>query len=177
MSPLFYYLVAEIIFALALAIAATGPLRLVRHAWRRIPGASGPRRLHPAAASERGQGLVELSLLLPLFLVIAIGVIEVGNGINSYMTVVNSARDGARLGSKGAASDSDIKNLIVTETDRLRDDVDPNSDITVQHLQVDGVDAVKVTVCNDHTLLLDVPLLMPDNFRMCSTTVMRELPS
>jgi Flp pilus assembly protein TadG len=124
---------------------------------------------------ESGQGLVEMAILLPLFLVLIVGVVEVANGLNAYLTVVNSARDGARLASKGAADDAAIRNLVSAETDRLRDDIDPSADVTVARVKVDGVDAVKVTVCNDHTLLLGVPLLMDETYRMCSTTAMRVL--
>jgi hypothetical protein len=123
---------------------------------------------------ESGQSLVEISMLLPLFLVLIVGVVEVANGLNTYITVVNSARDGARLASKGNATDDAVKNLVVAETDRLQDDVDPN-DVDVDYVQVDGVDAVRVTVCKDHGLLLGVPLVMPDTLRMCSSTAMRVL--
>ena len=123
---------------------------------------------------EEGQGLVEMSFILPFFLVMVVGVIEVADGMNAYITLVDSARDGARLGSKNLASDEEIKNLILIETDRLRDDVATN-DITVQHIQVDGVDAIRVEVCNDRSLMLNIPLIMPETFRMCSTTTMRVL--
>jgi Flp pilus assembly protein TadG len=113
-----------------------------------------------------------MAIVLPFFLVLVVGVIEVANGLNAYMTVVNSARDGARLASKGNASDDAVRNLVISETDRLRDDIDA-SDIDVVYTTVDGVEAVKVTVCNEHTLLLGVPLVMDDNYRMCSTTAMR----
>ncbi len=130
-------------------------------------------RRRPTRRAESGQSLVEMAILLPVLLVLVVGVVEVANGINTYITIVNSARDGARLASKGAASDAAIKSLVIAETDRLRDPVQSNNDITVDRTLVDGVDAVKVTVCNDHTLLLGVPLIMQDNFRMCSTTAMR----
>jgi Flp pilus assembly protein TadG len=123
---------------------------------------------------ERGQALAETAMILPLFLVLIVGVVEVTNAMNAYVTVVSSARDGARLGSKGLATDDEIKNLIVTETDRLKDDVDPDNDIIVAHTTVDGDDAVRVTVCNDYTPLMGVPVVMPDGFRMCSSTLMRE---
>jgi Flp pilus assembly protein TadG len=129
-------------------------------------------RTRLARRAESGQSLMEMAILLPLLLVLVVGVVEVASGINTYITVVNSARDGARLASKGAANDAAITSLVLSETDRLRDPV-ANGDVTVSRTTVDGVDAVKVTVCNDHTLLLDVPLVMPDNFRMCSTTAMR----
>ena len=116
---------------------------------------------------------MEMAILLPLLLVLVVGVVEVASGINTYITVVNSARDGARLASKGAADDAAIRTLVVAETDRLRDPINASSDVTIDRTTVDGVDAVKVTVCNDHTLLLGVPLVMADDFRMCSTTAMR----
>jgi Flp pilus assembly protein TadG len=129
-----------------------------------------------ADRGERGQGLLELGLLLPFFLIAIIGIIEVSNAMNAYVTVIASARDGARLGSKGLATDDEIKNLVVVETGRLRDPVDPTADITVTHETVDGVDAVRVEVCNNYSTLLGVPLVVPDTFRMCSSTAMREFP-
>ncbi len=122
---------------------------------------------------ERGQALAESAIILPIFLILIVGVIEVTNAMNAYVTIVSSARDGARLGSKGLASDAEIKNLVLTETDRLRDPL-PTGDITVTHVTIDGVDAVRVEVCHDYTLLLGVDLVMPDTFRMCSTTSMRD---
>lgn len=124
---------------------------------------------------ERGQSLVETAMLLPALLIIIIGIVEVADAFNAYVTLVDSARDGARLGSKGLASDDDIENLIITETGRLRDPV-AAGDIDVDHVQVDGVDAISVEVCNDRTLILRVPWVLPEEFRMCSRTVMRVFP-
>lgn len=115
-----------------------------------------------------------MAVILPIFLVIVLGVIEVADAMNAYITLIDAGRDGARLGSKGVATDEEIRDLVLIETDRLRDDV-AAGDVTVTHTTVDGVDAVRVEVCNDRTLLLDVPLIMPDSFRMCSSTTMRVL--
>lgn len=117
---------------------------------------------------------MEMALALPFFLIIIIGVVEVADAMNAYITVIDSARDGARLGSKNLATDGEIENLVLVETGRLRDSV-ALSDITINHTTVDGVDAIRVEVCNDRTLLLDIPLVMPDSFRMCSETTMRVL--
>jgi Flp pilus assembly protein TadG len=116
-----------------------------------------------------------MAVMLPIFLVMIVGVIEVTNAMNAYVTIVSTARDGARLGSKGLATDDEIKNLVVVETDRLRNPIDPINDITVDHADVNGVDAVTVTVCNDYEPLLDVPLVIPDPIRICSKTSMRKL--
>ena len=124
---------------------------------------------------EDGQGVVEMAFILPLILVIIVGVIEVGDSMNAYITLVDSARDGARLGSKNVATDDDIKHLVMIETDRLRDDIAAD-DITITHTTVDGKEAIRVEVCNDRSLIMNIPLVMPDSFRMCSTTTMRVLP-
>lgn len=126
--------------------------------------------------AERGQGLVEMAMLLPLFLVAVIGVVEVAGALNAYITLVDAARDGARLGSKDLATDDQIENLVIIETERLRDPVSTD-DISITHTVFNGEDAIRVEVCNDRTLLLNVPLVMPDSFRMCSTTTMRVLGS
>ena len=126
---------------------------------------------------ERGQSIVELGFVLPFLLVIVFGVVEVADSMNSYVTLVDAARDGARLGSKNLATDDQIKNLIGVETARLRDDVNPASDIIIQHTTFDGVNAIRVEVCNNRTLIMSIPLVMPDTFRMCSKTTMRILSS
>jgi Flp pilus assembly protein TadG len=46
----------------------------------------------------RGQGLVEFSLALPVFLFIIIALIDTGRGVFTYNTISQSAREGARLG-------------------------------------------------------------------------------
>ncbi len=123
---------------------------------------------------ERGQSLVEMGIMLPLLLILVIGVIEVNNVLNAYITVVNSARDGARLGSKGAATDDEIKALVVKDLERLPQST-PLTNITVTHTSVSSVDAVRVRSCYDHQTILQVPLLIPNTFQICSTTTMPEL--
>ena len=58
-----------------------------------------PRHLdRPVAAPERGQSLVEFALVLvPLFLIL-LGIIQFGFIFNSYVTITNAAREGARTG-------------------------------------------------------------------------------
>ena len=56
------------------------------------------RRRGRNAGAERGQSLVEFSLILmPLFLVL-LGIIQFGFIFNTYVTMTNAARDAARLG-------------------------------------------------------------------------------
>ena len=47
---------------------------------------------------EKGQSLAEFVLVLPIFLILAFAIIDFGLGFHAYLTVTNSAREGARLG-------------------------------------------------------------------------------
>lgn len=54
---------------------------------------------------ERGASLVEVGLILPLLILLAIGLSEIGFLVVDYLTVSNAAREGARTGA--AAADFD----------------------------------------------------------------------
>jgi len=54
---------------------------------------------------ERGQGLVEMALILPFLLVLVVGIVELGIALNRQIVVVNAAREAARFGAQGARSD------------------------------------------------------------------------
>ena len=47
---------------------------------------------------EKGQALAEFALLVPIFLVLLFAIVDFGMGFYSWITVTNSAREGARLG-------------------------------------------------------------------------------
>ena len=51
---------------------------------------------------ESGASLVEVSLLLPLLVLLAIGLSEVGFLVVDYLTATNAAREGARTGAAAA---------------------------------------------------------------------------
>ena len=47
---------------------------------------------------EKGQALVEFTLLIPIFMLLLFAIIDFGMGFYSWITVTNAAREGARLG-------------------------------------------------------------------------------
>lgn len=49
-------------------------------------------------AGERGQGLVEFSTLVPVFLVLLMGMLEFGMAFNHQLTLGYATREGARIG-------------------------------------------------------------------------------
>jgi Flp pilus assembly protein TadG len=146
---------------------------------RSTPAHGLSRWLRFGLLGELGQGTAELAIMLPLFLVLIVGIVEVAAGFNAYTTVVSATRDGARLGSKGAASDSAIQALVVKDLGRLKNTT-PTSNVTVTHGTVtdsNGIvtNAVTVRACYGHTTFIHVPLIMPDSITMCSQTTMPKL--
>jgi Flp pilus assembly protein TadG len=115
-----------------------------------------------------------MGLMLPLILVLILGVIEVNNALNAYITVVSSSRDGARLGSKGAATASEIQTLVVKDLGRLPNTT-PASNVTITYPTIAGTNAIKVVSCYNHTTLLQVPHLLPTSFQLCAQTTMPKL--
>ncbi|MFQ5473014.1 MAG: TadE/TadG family type IV pilus assembly protein [Dehalococcoidia bacterium] len=124
---------------------------------------------------EKGQSLAEFALLLPVLLILLVGIVEVGWGLNSYLTVVDSARDGARLGSKGSATDAEITALVVREAERLNGGVNPSNVSIVRSTALDGSSSIDVQVCYDHALIMGVPMIVPNPLQMCSSTTMPTL--
>jgi Flp pilus assembly protein TadG len=53
----------------------------------------------PDRRDERGQALMEFAVVLPVFLVILLGMIDIGRGVWANNTVANAAREAARYAS------------------------------------------------------------------------------
>jgi len=53
---------------------------------------------------QRGQSLVEMAFVLPIFLVLVMGVIDFSWGLKSWIQVTNGAREAARYGAVNCAT-------------------------------------------------------------------------
>ena len=53
----------------------------------------------PVRAGERGQSLVELALVIPIFLMLLLGMLEFGMAFDHVITISYATREGARAGS------------------------------------------------------------------------------
>jgi Flp pilus assembly protein TadG len=137
------------------------------------------RRVRPQRlCRERGQALAEMAMLLPVILLLFVGLIECVNLYNHFISVTNAARDGARIGAKGdSITDDEIRSLVENDLDRLPNGIDPDDDVTIDRAPQPGEDAIEVTACYDHELLLHITLIMPDTYRVCSSTTMKLLPT
>ena len=85
---------------------------------------------------ERGQGLVELALIFPVFVVLVMGVMDFAWCLRSYVQVTNAGREGARYGVTGA-SVTDIKNWIEDTSSGLVD-CDPATECEAKFYKSDG---------------------------------------
>jgi hypothetical protein len=121
--------------------------------------------------SEHGQALLEFALSAPILITILL-VIAIGADIfNAYLTVVNTGRDAARVGSSGA-SDDVIRLTADSDMERLRGTFDPTQ-VLIDRDSAD--ESIEVEVCYDHPHLLAVPFISTviDNpLSMCSATKM-----
>ncbi len=72
--------------------------------------------------SRRGQALVELALLLPVLILLAMGTLDVGRVFQGYLDLANATREGAAyaaLNPTDANLTSDVTNVMTTESNGL----------------------------------------------------------
>ncbi len=62
--------------------------------------------------NERGVALVELALLLPLLVVLAFGVIDLGRLIHARLVVTNVSREGGSLASRDIQTGNDLITML-----------------------------------------------------------------
>jgi len=77
------------------------PCRQGIHAppWAESHSMTAPmKRARAESPPPRGQELVELAVLVPLLLLIAFGVLDLGRLFHAAITITNAAREGARYG-------------------------------------------------------------------------------
>jgi Flp pilus assembly protein TadG len=138
--------------------------------------------------------VIEFAIAVPILLTVLIGLIEVGNGLNSYIKVITVARDAARLGAQTCTGvtttcDASLRALITKELESLpgneswvaTDNCSSNNAGTcIQHYLTASsgtpattTNALKIKVCYDHALLVGLPGVIPSPLRMCSSTTMR----
>lgn len=106
-------------------------------------------RFYRARKEERGQAMVEFALVLPVFMLLIFGIIDFGMGFHTWITVTNSAREGARLGAvRGTEAE------IVQRVHDTADTLDAaNMTVMVTNAGGDSGESVVVDVDYDYTLI------------------------
>lgn len=144
--------------------------------------------------SHRGQALVEFALGAPLLIVMLLGVVEFGHALNSYLTIVASARDAARYGAQYGVDSTEVTamlNMVDKETERLQNPINTTTNCSgdSSHVCITSCEPVggsgsssctgnpkdkwlKVEVCYDHPTITGVPSIL-DPMHMCSSTTIR----
>ena len=100
---------------------------------------------------QRGQGLVEFAMLLPVLMLILMSILDFGRAIYAYSVVANSAREGARFAITGPVNPDDI--ITVVQNAAIGLDM---AQLTVS-VTYPGEDLTRVEV--NYTLLLITPLV------------------
>jgi len=105
--------------------------------------------------NQRGQALVEFTIILPLLLLIVMGIIQFGMIFNSYLSLQNASREGARAGIVGSSS-TEIRDTIIA--------VSPNLDASNLTVTVTPSDAYRqsgdtLTVKLTYTYNLTIPII------------------
>ena len=75
-------------------------------------------RTQDTQCKASGQSLVEISLIIPVLLLIIIGTVDLGRAMQAYIGVGQAAREAARFGSTRGWDASGMTNTATTELQR-----------------------------------------------------------
>lgn len=125
------------------------------------------------AKRQEGQSIIEFALVLPLLLILLLGIVEFGFIFNTHVTLVHSAREGARYGAvlpnpDASENQDQIKDRVINTATGLgleRDNV---------QVQVDSTEK-KITIIVEHEFeLFDpiIPLFMGEFIDLKASAVM-----
>ena len=78
------------------------------------------RSLKSALRSQKGQSLIELSLIAPLMIFLAYGAIEVGQVISTHLTMTHTSREGANLVSRGTTASDALDAIIAASSNTFK---------------------------------------------------------
>lgn len=117
---------------------------------------------------EKGQSLAEFVMVLPIFLILVFAIIDFGMGFHAWLTVTNSAREGARLGAVRApasgACDNDPSTQATNVDCRVRETADSLDQaqlaVTISNAQGSPGSSVVVDVDYDYDLITPLDNLL-----------------
>jgi Flp pilus assembly protein TadG len=129
---------------------------------------------------ERGQALVELAVVVPIFFILVFGIVDFSLGLKAWIAITNSAREGARYAAVTCATDSynvtSVKNRAVATSGNLL----TVADVTVTNCPGDSSESVVVTTEYDYDLVTPLGGLMsifgggmPNTISISSSSNMR----
>src|SRR5271156_3107751 len=106
-------------------------------------------------AGESGQTILEVALLTPVLLLLAVGIIEIGRYSYYSILVSNAARAGAQYGAQSLATALDTAGL----TTAAKNDAQGIAGLTITAAQVCGCTGAKLGACPATCTLPNHPLV------------------
>jgi Flp pilus assembly protein TadG len=106
--------------------------------------------------NERGQAVAEFALVIPIFLLLVFAIVDFGMGFHAWITVTNSAREGARLGAVGATQ-TEIEDEVYQTSSSLDAD---KLDVLVTNAEGNPGESVVVDVEYDYELITPLSSVM-----------------
>ena len=103
---------------------------------------------------KRGQSLVEFGLMLPVLVLLVLGAIDFGRVFFAYVSVTNSARNGADYAAfhcTPACDEDGIRNAVVADTSDLLNTSPTNPAVSVTTAEWFGEDHRRVDVTVTYT--------------------------
>ena len=98
-------------------------------------GVLGPRGHRGALLDNRGQGLVELVITLPILLLLALGLIEVSRAIEADHVISGLTREGANLASRGSTL---AEAVTVTRANQAASGLGTDGGVIASRIEVSG---------------------------------------
>jgi Flp pilus assembly protein TadG len=122
---------------------------------------------------DRGASLVEVGIILPLLILLAIGLSEIGFLVVDYLTVTNAAREGARTGAAAADFDEggvDADDLILEAVEEAACNLRFGSLETVRIFKADASGQPSPGAVNEYTPSGSLACDSPSTAITCATT-------
>lgn len=105
--------------------------------------------------NKKGQSMVEFVLILPVFLLLLLGMVDMSRILTANFVIENASRNAARIGVV-SNSDADIVNAITTSTSNL-DASNLSYSITPSQSSRGPGDALTVTI--NYTVDINTPIV------------------
>jgi Flp pilus assembly protein TadG len=96
---------------------------------------------------QRGQGLTEFALVIPIFLVLVVALFDLGRAVFAYNTLTNAAREGARIAIVNQYTPT-IVSRAKSQTNIVELD-DPSVSVSFWNVGTDGNPDISKGQCNN----------------------------
>jgi hypothetical protein len=125
---------------------------------------------------HQGQTLIEFALLLPVFLVLIIGFLDLGRAVFYYSALSNAVRESTRYAiSQRNLSEDDIKDKVIEYAFALQNTPNPleSDDITISYPLIEHGINMTISIKATYTFLPVTPFIAPSGIDLVVQSTMR----